>query len=540
MRQCPEEQFPQQPTANRYGINVNKLYQYAPFDSTPEAAYGQIATALREANVGWVRMDFDWGRLIAIESFKSDTSQIDWGPMDRNVNRALCRGLNVLGNLAYTPAWAVRRFDPPMYNIDGDIGGGPYPGTHMDSRDGAPMMDKHRLSPDLAATWQSFVRAAVSRYPQIRHWSIWNEPDSPNYFYGGAPGDTSLANIVSSYSWLVAGAAPWIRSNPDGQGPRKLVAVEGAGSSRGDEFMRRVLVDQHANVDVVAVHRYGLATDIVNYVRGLAGSGALGPWQGEVWLTETGLGGCMDMPSYADRRDSGYCTGVSYGHIDDAYQASHIHAVYSGMLASPASTRWAKTFYFHSHAEVFSDTVGNDYGITIGAHTGAVRSRPAYTALAALAGPLAVSGGTYGSNQNVTVTAAPAVAPPATKPYYYEWEYRWCSTGTAAWDCDEQWYAYTSGSASSISPYVDQTDQYVDARVRQYGWQGGPHIGSGSWRIFGPGQPPCGSAVLCDGGSGLSAAQADPDDSAAPTSKSRPQRRLGLERRKGIGHAGNR
>lgn len=149
-----------------------------------------------------------------------------------------------------------------------------YPGTLHPFGIGAPPSAKSRLLPDSMRWWAAFVRAAVSRYPEIRYWSVWNEPDSPNSFLGSNPRDQTINTVASAYDSLIAYAAPWIRNNPDGQGRRYLVGPELGGGGdpvRGEPFLQRVLTDQRPNIDVVAVHHYSDApgaAGIVSYMKG--------------------------------------------------------------------------------------------------------------------------------------------------------------------------------------------------------------------------------------------------------------------------------
>lgn len=113
-----------------------------------------------------------------------------------------------------------------------------------------------------------------------------------------------------------------------------------------------------------------------------------------------------------------------------------------------------------------------------------------------------MGGATYGYDQPVPVTATPAVP----DGYYYMWEYRWCYNGSAPGDCDYRWYWYDEGPGlSTITPYVYRQDRWVEARVRQYAWSGGPQLGSGQWHIDGAGE--CTSGCGGGGGGGMLSAR---------------------------------
>jgi hypothetical protein len=91
----------------------------------------------------WLRVDVDWSVV------ERQQSVYDWQVIDRVIFRARDRGLNVLGMLAYTPAWARPT------------------GT----------TDKH--PPTDPRPFAAFARAAVERYAPhgVSAWEIWNEPN---------------------------------------------------------------------------------------------------------------------------------------------------------------------------------------------------------------------------------------------------------------------------------------------------------------------------------------------------------------------------
>lgn len=493
--------FPAQPASSSYGVGVNTLGPIVSYDPVTASTYGSIATLVRESNIGWVRQDFDWGRAIAPGAARVDTGQIDWSRMDVAVNNAVCRGLNVLGNLAYTPAWAA----PRLTNVPDSL--------------------KWKYLPDNLNDWAAFVRAAVVHYPQIRYWSIWNEPNAANFFLGQSPGRTR-DQLIADYNLLIQYAAPQIRGNVDGQGARYLVAPElgGAAAADANYWLNGVLAPQGSNVDVVAVHAYGSRTSIPSYMQGIVGQTTR-----PVWLTEAGPTGCNTTAPTQRKAlsDQGwyYCVGTNQSYIDDQYQASHVSAVLQAMPG-----HWAKTFYWHSHTEVVGNYDGSDdYGILHGARSNAIVGRPAYTTYAGIAGPLGISGGDYGSNQNVSVTATPA----APASYYYVWEYEWCYNGNAPGDCDHLWHPYASGSMSTISPYVYKQDLWVYVRVTQYAWQNGPQIGAtGAWVINGDG--------TCTDPRGCPYNMYAGVKPGTDTTKIGRGQDPSAERMKGIGHAGNR
>lgn len=326
----------------------------------------------------------------------------NWALLDATIDRAVrCRGLNVLANISYTPPWTTQRL-----------------------RGVVSQPIRARYLPDDLNDWAAFVREAVARYPEVRYWSIWNEPNTTDAFRGWNNGAT--ADLVEDYNRLLDYAVPQIVANPDGQGRRSVVALELAGADYAAlaPWVRGVLGGRHkGNVDFVAYHHYGRDYEIRDKLYNLVAEhdGDVGGWRWPVWVTEAGPIGCNDLrqpDGAADLRARGryeYCTGDSLAFIADDFQGRHVGGVLTYMRQSPAGARWAKTFYWHSHDETIFDPaargyVGTNYGILAGAKANALRGRPAFTNYAQIAGPLVLSGPTYGYNQRVPVTATPAVS----------------------------------------------------------------------------------------------------------------------------------
>lgn len=366
------------------------------------------------------------------------------------------RGLNVLGNLGYTPTWATTRLPA-----------------------GTPGEKRITYTPDSIAQWVRFVQAAVQRYPEVRYWSIWNEPnDTATYFRGDSVGQ-SRAGRIRAYNKLVAAGAPVIRaSNQYGRG-----YVVGLELSAGDdpalyakEWLQGVLGPGGVgdSLDRVAVHHYARrASDSRDYLYGMVAGSGVTNWRWPVWVTEVGMFGCNESKrTPAGREALGYCYGPNLEFTNDDSQATYVAGLLGAMQGAPASSRWDKTFYFHSHLQVFGVNNGVDWGLLRGAGANDVTGRPSFTTYARVAGPLLTGGATYGYNEAVPVTALPAVVPTnvsSSAAYDYVWEYRWCSIGGGPYSCPSAWHPYNEGlGLATISPWVDASDFSVHVRVRQY------------------------------------------------------------------------
>ena len=132
--------------------------------------YARLAA---ESGVGWTRDDFSWER---IEPVKGD---FHWDRTDRAVAAAQASGLRTLGLIAYCASWA--RAIP-----------GEYTSPPRDVRD-----------------YADFVYRVVSRYKdRVRHWELWNEPDSP-VFWKPKPDAAEFAAL------LKAGYEAAKRADPD-------------------------------------------------------------------------------------------------------------------------------------------------------------------------------------------------------------------------------------------------------------------------------------------------------------------------------------
>ncbi len=366
-----EPRFARQPASNPYGMNVNAL-AYQPGDPFPDTAYATAATMLRAAGTGWVRVDVDWSTIGADPASRTSDAAFRWSRLDQTVSRARCRGLNVLGVLEYTPAWAVTR----------------------------PVADGGRRQTDLPddlRDWARFVRAAVERYPDVRAWAVWNEPNVAVFFNGrrGAIGPNAEGEdaLIADYAGLVAAAAPWIRRPADGRGARLLVAPEAARGG-AERWVRGLLQTQRqgANVDVVSMHHYSDAADIARTVRALPEASGVRPWAWPVWLTEAGPVGCLDR---ANARAAGenvstpsYCAGYRRARIQADSQAAHLRTLMTAMTSGRTGSPWAKTFYWHGFLDVYDSTStpmrGDDRGIVRGLQRGAARASAALGALRAL------------------------------------------------------------------------------------------------------------------------------------------------------------
>jgi len=165
---------------------------------------------VREAQIGWVRVDLTWNVI------EPKPGEYRWQMVDKLVNNAQSRGIDLLGILGYTPAWASE---------SGDV--------HDPPRD--------------VREWQNFVRTIVSRYKgRINYWSLWNEPNSRTFFRGSC--DRFIAEV------LIPGARAVKQANPDAKvvGP-DLAHLKGA---KWDVWLEEILVRASDDIDIISHHCY--------------------------------------------------------------------------------------------------------------------------------------------------------------------------------------------------------------------------------------------------------------------------------------------
>ncbi|SKX56112.1 beta-1,4-xylanase [Mycobacteroides abscessus subsp. abscessus] len=141
-----------------------KVHVQAPPPTTPEMAFSgggrllwasddelrrYVATVV-DSGARMVRLDLSWPLLEPAEGV------FNWAPLDRVVNALRSSGIDVLGIIDYTPAWASGHSDLVTYR------------------------------PNTAAEYGDFAGTVASRYKgRIKAYEIWNEPNGTPYFRPG-------------------------------------------------------------------------------------------------------------------------------------------------------------------------------------------------------------------------------------------------------------------------------------------------------------------------------------------------------------------
>ena len=172
---------PPPPSSGRFGFaaggNVQNL------SSTDLARY---LDGVKAANASWIRIDINWS---VIQS--GGPAYYNWTAFDAVVNAARARGLNVLGTILYTPAWA---------RAAGTNGVTP---------------------PTNLSDYANFVKAAATHYGLlgVHAYEIWNEPNIVQFW---APGPdparytqmlklayAAVKQVDSSATVISAGLSPY-------------------------------------------------------------------------------------------------------------------------------------------------------------------------------------------------------------------------------------------------------------------------------------------------------------------------------------------
>jgi polysaccharide biosynthesis protein PslG len=128
----------------------------------------------RAVGARWIRFDIDWSVIQA-----GGRSSYNWAPFDTIVRAARARRLNVLGMIAYTPAWA------------------------------RPPRTTDKTPPTSTADYARFAGAVARRYGPmgVRHFQIWNEPNIAT-FWVPRPNPAGYARMLKEASAAIKRANP--------------------------------------------------------------------------------------------------------------------------------------------------------------------------------------------------------------------------------------------------------------------------------------------------------------------------------------------
>ena len=229
---------------------------------------------MRRGGIRWARIDLTW------DVIEPEPGKYRWDVVDRVVADAEANGVNLLGILGYCPTWAASGPSPffPPWDV---------------------------------AHWKEFVRTIVGRYKgRIRHWTLWNEPNSESFFRGTLD---QYINVV-----LLPGAKAAKEADPDCRivGP-DLAHLSGAD---WDKWLDKILARAGGAFDVIGHHCYkGKPDDVLREL-----DGRKKPWEAPsvrqilekrgaagkpFWLTETG----WRSTQVGEQKQAGYIVALLRG-----------------------------------------------------------------------------------------------------------------------------------------------------------------------------------------------------------------------------------
>jgi polysaccharide biosynthesis protein PslG len=220
----------------------------------PQAKVEQSAALMKEAGIGWARMDFLWNDL------EPQKGRFEFARYDAIVGALAKNGVAILGILCYTAAWSN-----PKWNA----------------------------APDRAA-FVAYARETVRHFKdRVRHWEVWNEPDVATYW---EPQDQ-----MKSYSALLKEVAAAARK----EDPGCRVLLGGLAEPAGPALDRIYREAGKDAFDVVSIHPFidplrpdaiGALKEVLEKVRKTME--AHGDGAKDLWLTEIGCPG-MKNPAAA-------------------------------------------------------------------------------------------------------------------------------------------------------------------------------------------------------------------------------------------------
>lgn len=226
-----------------------------------------------------VRLDLDWSMV------ESKRGRFDWAAVDRVVDAAAARELEVLALLTYSPDWS------------------------------RPEGTSSHHPPDDPADFAAFAGAAAARYTPrgVVEYEIWNEPNTPS-FWEPAPDVAAYARLLVAAAAAVRDAAPDALVLSGGLSPAQDGAADGQIDPR--TFLTGLYAAGARDAfDAVAVHPYSfpaLPTDAstaeFNTFQKLptlrATLVANGDADKQVWLTEVGAPTGDGPEAVSDQRQS--------------------------------------------------------------------------------------------------------------------------------------------------------------------------------------------------------------------------------------------
>jgi hypothetical protein len=276
-----------------YGVNV-----HAPEGTEQTVIYG----AVKEASIGWVRIDFSWS------DAEPAKGVFDWRSSDAVVAGAAARGLQVFATIVGTPAWATA----------GDPGRG---------------------VPRSAADWADFCYRAAARYGDTVHvWGIWNESNRPEAFAGTRQ---EYLNVL-----LIPGADAIHAASPGAlvAGPETAHTV--SSNSNWYRWLQDTIQQAGDRVDVVTHHVYDSGSD-AGVTKKLNASTAFGG-NPDLWdVVNPSVREVLQRTGWFGRPFWLTETGWAADQVGEASQAAYTAGLLGTWFGASAPNHWVGRVFFY-------------------------------------------------------------------------------------------------------------------------------------------------------------------------------------------------
>ncbi|MEN3273096.1 MAG: polysaccharide biosynthesis protein PslG [Actinomycetota bacterium] len=198
-------------TAPAFGVQF-----HATWSDYTDAQRIALLDKLAAANIRWVRIDIGWASLEPNGPGQLDQWHVN--QLDTIISAARQRGINVLGMLWRTPAWANGN-QPP------------------------------NTGPNNPADYARFATWIAGHYRgQIAAWEVWNEPNQSDFFTGADP---------AKYAALVRAAYPAFKAGD----PTASVVVGSVALNDTDWLSRMYDAGVSGAYDILSTHPYQQPTD---------------------------------------------------------------------------------------------------------------------------------------------------------------------------------------------------------------------------------------------------------------------------------------
>jgi hypothetical protein len=262
---------------------------------------------MREAGIQWAREELSWDKLQRVKDgpFMWSGDGSGFNNYDGAIDRMTKSGINVLGLLAYNPAWFKSK-NPTLDEWIGD--------------------------------WGNYVYQTVARYgrdrKQIKYWEIWNEPNLR------ASGYESTVYTVQDYVRLLQFA----RSAAKAADPEAVIVLGGVASiwseipTAEDYDIPTYLRLLHAaggwdTFDVLAIHPYRPGAPEASSWR----RDQTMDFEGELRQVDALIHEFGDKPVWIT--ETGWSTYKGFYGVTDDEQANFLVRTYIGAMAHPSIQR---------------------------------------------------------------------------------------------------------------------------------------------------------------------------------------------------------